>query len=212
MKWQKKMKMKEWKFIVFSLIFITGSVIRLRCCAKRWGGIDQVRVMNGSEMLSIWTTPINEKKRGKGQHYGLWNTHTRLYTSIHIQTHAFTHIQIHAFTQTHIHTHVRICLRTHIHIHVRAHTHTHRHDCNGKYFFLGGGAMKLFWKAKVMKNTLIRLIFGEGDGNFRAAFFVVLQKKFSFCLYFFFVTVWQGCISCYKICFVSLRKHRKRLI
>jgi len=49
--------------------------------------------------------------------------------------------------------------------------------------------MKLFWKAKVMKNTLIRLIFGEGDGNFRAAFFVVLQKKFSFCLYFFFVTV-----------------------
>jgi len=70
-------------------------------------------VMNGSEMLSIWTTPINEKGEGTTQR-----------------------IMIHTLTLTHTYTH------THSHSHTHSlsltHTHTRRRDCNGKFFFSGG--------------------------------------------------------------------------
>ena len=94
-----------------------------------------------------------------------YDTHTHTYTHIHIHTHTLTH--------THTHTHSHSLSLTHTHIHAAATV------MENIFFFWG--AMKLFWKAKVMIHTLIRLVFLGGGGNFRAAFFSFF---FHFYLYF----------------------------
>jgi len=118
-----------------------------------------VRVMSGSEMLSIWTTPINEK--GEGTTLG-----------IKIHTHAF----IHTYTQKHTNTH----LHTPIHIHTVM-------IIMETIFFCGREAMKLFLNAKVMIIPLIRMIFSSCGKGGLELFALHFSFFLLFCLYRFFL-------------------------
>jgi len=114
--------------------------------------------MNGSEMLSIWTTPINEKGEG---------------TTQRIMIHTLTLTHTYTYTHTHSHSH------SHTHSLSLTHTHTRRRDCNGKFFFLGG--YEIILESESDDTHINSLGFLGGGGNFRAAFFSFF---FHFYLYF----------------------------